>query len=92
MKLYRLPTHRFTGAALLLAVLLLPFHFHFYSVASTVNKHCTCESGARTQLGAAQAVNDGTPILEALPLLRDLPRLVARVWVEPHHSRAPPSL
>jgi len=83
---------RLTGAALLLAVFLLPFHLHFYSAAPIVNKTCACYDGTRAQVGSAQAVSDGTPVLEAFPLKVNLPQLVGALTVDPHHSRAPPAL
>ena len=87
-----LHTRRLIGAALLLAVFLLPLHLHPVNLLPQINKDCACYSGARTQLGLSQAEITVAPVIQSLPLVFPESFFLVPLFAQPHPSRAPPTL
>ena len=87
-----LHTRRLIGAALLLAVFLLPFHFHSVNPLPLINKNCTCYSGARTQLGLLHTDTSLAPVIQAFPVIVLETFFLVPLSTKPHASRAPPAL
>ncbi len=87
-----LHTRRLIGAALLMAVVLLPFHFHSFSPLPLINKACTCYSGARTQLGLLHAGTPLAPVIQAFSVIVLETYFFVPISTKPHASRAPPAL
>jgi len=85
-------TRQLIGAALLLTVFWLPFHFHSFSPLPLINKDCTCDSGARTQLGLLHADTSLTPVIQAFAVVVLETYFFVPISTEPHVSRAPPTL
>ncbi|HWO42630.1 MAG TPA: hypothetical protein VNO43_12590 [Candidatus Eisenbacteria bacterium] len=85
-------TQRTLSLILLLAVFFLPLHFHALTVASQVNKECSCLSGSRTQPGLAIEPARWLPLFDAYAIAPEV-----QVWPEiavgrARHIRAPPAL
>ncbi len=87
-----LHTRRLIGAALLLAVFLLPLHLHPVNPLLLINKACTCYSIARTQLGLPHAKITVAPVIQSLPLVFPEASFLVLLFAKPHPSRAPPAL
>ena len=87
-----LHTRRLIGTALLLAVFLLPFHFHAVNPLPLINKDCICYSGARTQLGLLHADTSPAPVIQTFPVVVLETYFFVPISTEPHASRAPPTL
>ncbi len=85
-------TRRLIGTALLLAVFLLPFHFHSVNPLPLINKNCTCYSEARTQLGLLHADTSLAPVIQAFPVIVLETFFLVPLFTKPHASRAPPAL
>ncbi len=85
-------TRQLIGAALLLAVFWLPFHFHSFSPLPLINKACTCYSGARTQLGLLHADTPLVPVIQAFSVVILETYILVPLSTKPHASRAPPAL
>ena len=87
-----LHSRRLVGAALLLAVFLLPFHFHYVNALPLINKDCTCYSGARTQLGLLHADSSLATVIQAFPIVVSETYYFVPLSTKPRASRAPPTL
>jgi hypothetical protein len=82
---------RWFSVCLILAVFLLPLHFHATSaIASQITKECSCFHGTRTQLAIA-------PDVPQLTLQNELPGVIidkefssSKTWSDPQKVRGPP--
>src|SRR3972149_4012994 len=80
---------RLVGAAVLLFVVLLPFHFHSAILSPQISKECSCYQGSRTQVGLAPVTADWVPIFQPYLFVSYEPRVLGWSSVNSRAIRAP---
>ena len=82
---------RLLSTAVLLAILFLPFHIHFYSSQPPANQNCACFSGAQAQMGPVHAFTWEPPLLGVFPIQLEDYEVFDLLTPRSHPTRAPPA-
>jgi hypothetical protein len=86
------PLHlrRFFGAAMVLFVFFVPFHFHHGDAPVQLAKECSCVHGTRIEAGLASAPAGWIPVLTERPVQSGAFDCSSIVQFKTHGIRAPP--